>query len=47
MQLDNSSNANNFYSSVDSSNLSSNKTIVTNIELNNNNNNNSKKDNNN
>jgi len=47
MQLDNSNNANNLYSSVKSSDLSSNKTIVTNIELDNNNNNNNEKDNNN
>ncbi len=45
IQLDNSNNANNLYSSVKSSDLSSNKTIVTNIELDNNNNNNNEKDN--
>jgi hypothetical protein len=47
MQLDNSNNANNLYNSVKSKNLSNNKTIVINIELNNNNNNNNEKDNNN
>jgi len=47
MQLDNSNNANNLYSNVESNNLSNSKTIITNIELNNNNNNNSKKNNNN
>jgi len=47
MQLDNSNNANNLYSDVESNNLSNSKTIITNIELNNNNNsNNSKKKNN-
>jgi hypothetical protein len=46
MQLDNSNNANNLYSSVESSNSSNSKTIVTNIELDNSNNNYSEKDNN-
>jgi len=46
MQLNNSNNANNFYSNIKSSNLSNNKTIVINIELDNSNNNNSKKNNN-
>ena len=47
MQLDNSNNANNLYSNVESNNLSNSKTIITNIKINNNNNNNSKKNNNN
>jgi len=47
MQLDNSNNTNNLYSNVKSSNLSNNKTTITNIELKNSNNNNNKKDNNN
>jgi len=47
MQLDNSNNANNLYSSVESSDLSNNKTIITNIELNSSNNDDSEKDNNN
>ncbi len=46
MQLDNSNSTNNFYSSVESSNLNNSKTIATNIELDSSNNNNSKKDNN-
>ncbi len=36
MQLNNSNNANNLYSNVESNNLSNSKTIITNIELNNN-----------
>jgi len=43
MQLDDSSNANSLYSIVESSDLSSDKTIVTNIELNSGNNSDSKK----
>jgi len=46
MQLDNNNSANSFYSNIETSNLSSNKKIIINIELNSNNNNNSKKDNN-
>jgi hypothetical protein len=46
MQLDNSNNTNNFYNSVKSSDLSNNKTIVIDIELDNNTNDNSEKDNN-
>jgi len=46
MQLDNSNNANNFYNNVKSSDLSNNKTIVTNIKLNNNSSDNSEKDDN-
>jgi len=46
MQLDDSNNANNFYNSVESSNLSNDKTTITNIELDNGNNNDSEKDNN-
>ena len=47
MQLNNNNNANNLYNSVESSDLNSNKTIVTNIELNSSNNNDSEKNNNN
>jgi len=46
MQLDNNNNANNLYSSVENSDLSNNKTIVTNIELNSDSNNDSEKNNN-
>jgi len=46
MQLDDSNNANNFYNSVESSDLSNDKTTITNIELDNGNNNDSEKDNN-
>ncbi len=47
MQLNHSNNANNLYSHVENNDLSNNKTIVIDIELNNNSNNNSEKDNNN
>ncbi len=46
MQLDNSNNTNNLYSNVKSSNLSSNKTTIIDIELDSSSNNNNKKDNN-
>jgi hypothetical protein len=44
MQFDNSNNANNFYNSVESSDLSNNKTTIIDIELDNNSNNDSEKD---
>ncbi len=47
MQLDDSNNANSLYNSVKSSDLSNDKTIVTNIELDSGNNNDSEKDNDN
>ncbi len=46
MQLDNSNNTNNFYNSIESSNLSNNKTTIIDIELDNNSNSDSKKSNN-
>jgi hypothetical protein len=46
IQLNNSNNANNLYNNVESSDLSNDKTIVINIELNNDNNDNGEKDNN-